>query len=332
MTHRLAIGLAMILAAVTFVGCGGGGEGDDASQRTVTIGLVAKSQSNAVFQAAYAGAKDAAAELGDKYGVRVRIDWQTPADEDATMQAKNVEQLARAGADGIAVSCSNADTLTPAIDKAVELGSVVMTFDSDAPASKRFCFFGTNDLDCGQAVMTELAAVMGESGNIAILAGNQAAPNLRNRVEGVKRKLAEYPDMALIEDGVVYHAETAAQAAEALNAAQTTRPEIEGWALVGGWPLFTKNALRWPAGEVKVVSVDALPDQLDYLDSGHVQVLLAQNCYGWGYESVRILLEKILKNNDPSNADAKARIFDPLTRITPDNAAAFRESWNTWLK
>ena len=42
-----------------------------AADKKVTIGLVAKSQSNPVFQAAYAGAKDAAKELGPKYGVEV---------------------------------------------------------------------------------------------------------------------------------------------------------------------------------------------------------------------------------------------------------------------
>ena len=34
--------------------------------------------------------------------------------------------------------------------------------------------------------------------------------------------------------------------------------------MIGGWPLFTADALKWPAGTVKVVSVDALPAQLNY--------------------------------------------------------------------
>src|SRR4051794_32534805 len=72
-------------------------------KKKITIGLVAKSQSNAVFQAAYAGAKDAAKELGDKYNAEVSIDWQTPADEDAQKQADAIEALARGGAQGIAV-------------------------------------------------------------------------------------------------------------------------------------------------------------------------------------------------------------------------------------
>src|SRR5690349_20759300 len=159
------------------------------ADKKIVIGLVAKSQSNPVFQAGYAGAKDAAKELGPKYGVEVEIDWQTPPDEDAQKQAEAIEQLARGGAQGIIVSCSDANTCTPAINKAVELGSVVMCFDSDAPKSKRLCYYGTDDITCGKLVMTELAKIMGDKGTIAILAGNQTAPNLQRRVQGVMDEL-----------------------------------------------------------------------------------------------------------------------------------------------
>ena len=67
------------------------------AQQKIVIGLVAKSQSNPVFQAAYSGAKDAALELGPRYGVTVEIDWQTPPDEDAQKQAEAIETLARSG-------------------------------------------------------------------------------------------------------------------------------------------------------------------------------------------------------------------------------------------
>jgi ribose transport system substrate-binding protein len=315
-----AVTLALILGARLLTQA-------SAASKKITIGLVAKSQSNPVFQAAYAGAKDAARELGPQYGVEVVIDWQTPPDEDAQKQAESIEQLARGGAAGIAVSCSDANTVTPAIDKAVLLGAVVMCFDSDAPRSKRLCYYGTDDTICGQKVMEELARTMGQKGTIAILAGNQTAPNLQKRVAGVQDELKKYPNMKLLPDGVFYHPETPEQAAEAVNTAQSTNPGVQGWAMVGGWPLFTKNALRWPPGAVKVVAVDALPAQLSYLESGHVQALFAQDCYGWGYQSVKILLDKIVKGQDPK----QTRIIDPLTRVTNENAGEFRKKWDRWL-
>lgn len=319
--------LALALAACSKVEKVEKAQAQPDAPRTITLGLVAKSQGNAVFQAAYAGAKAAAKELGAKRGVEVVIDWQTPPDENPQKQAEAIEQLARAGVPGIAVSCSDANTLTAAIDKAVQLGSVVMCFDSDAPKSKRFAYFGTDDASCGRMVLQELAAAMGDKGTIAILAGNQTAPNLQARVQGVKDELAKHPQMSLLADGVFYHPETPEQAAETMNRAQSNHPEIGGWALVGGWPLFTKGALHWPAGSVKVVSVDALPPQLDYLGSGYVEVLLAQDCYGWGWRSVEVLLDKILKNEDPRPGP---RITDPLTRVRAADAATWAAKWKAW--
>src|SRR5688572_16392998 len=300
-----------------------------AERRKITIGLVAKSQSNAVFQAAYAGAKDAAKELGEKYNADVTIDWQTPVDEDAQKQAEAIDALARSGAQGIAVSCTEANTLTPAINRAVGAGSIVMCFDSDAPRSKRMCYYGTDDATCGKAVMAELAKAMGDKGTIAILAGNQSAPNWQARVQGVRDKLKNHPNSKEVNDGngVFYHAETPEEAAAALQTAQTTNPSIGGWALVGGWPLFTKGALKWEPGTVKCVSVDALPAMLGYVESGHVQALYAQDCYGWGYKSVDILLNKIVNGKDPESQ----RIIDPLTRVTKENAKEFGKKWDKWL-
>jgi ribose transport system substrate-binding protein len=295
--------------------------------RKIVIGFIGKSLTNDVFQAAQSGAQDAAKELGAKYNAEVEIEVRTPNDEDATKEAEAVEALTRQQVDGIAISCSDADTVTPSIDKAVDKGVPVMCFDSDAPASKRFAYYGTDDKSCGERSMDELAQAMGEKGTVAILAGNQSAPNLQSRVAGAKEALAKYPNMKLNDPGVFYHVETPEKAAEAIANAQNANPGIEGWCMIGGWALFTSDALKWPPGKVKVVSVDALPAELNYLEDGHVAVLLAQDCYGWGHRSVEILLEKIVNHQAP----ADARVIDPLTRVTKANAAEFGKNWDKWL-
>jgi ribose transport system substrate-binding protein len=210
----------------------------------------------------------------------------------------------------------------------VDKGIAVICFDSDAPNSKRFAYYGTDAMDCGRRTMEELAKAMGEKGTVAILAGNQSAPNLQSRVAGAKQALAKYPNMKLNDPGVFYHVETPEKAAEAVLSAQNANPGIQGWAFIGGWPLFTTDALKWPAGSIKVASVDALPAQLGYLRDGHVEVLLAQDCYGWGTKSVELLLDKILKNQNPPDV----LVVDPLTRVTKENVDEYGKHWEQWLK
>ena len=296
-------------------------------RRKILIGFIGKSLTNDVFQAAQSGAKDAAKALSEKYNVDIELEIRTPNDEDATKQAEAVEALTRGGAAGIAISCSEANTVTPSIDKAVAKGVAVVCFDSDAPNSKRFAFYGAEDRSCGATIMNELAKAMGETGTIAILAGNQSAPNLQNRVAGAKEALAKFPNMKLNEPGVFYHVETPEKSAEAVQNAQNANGSITGWAFVGGWPLFTADALKWPAGSVKVVSCDALPAQLNYLRTGHVETLFAQDCYGWGTKSLDMLLEKIINNKVP----ADVKVIDPLTRVTKENVDEFGKNWDKWL-
>ena len=292
---------------------------------TYTLGMIAKSQGNQFFEAAHAGANAAARELGAKYGITIKIDWRTPNEEDAQKQAEAIEQLVLAGAEGISVSCSDANKLTDAINAAVNNGVPVATFDSDAPASKRFVTYGVDDLECGIQTMAELAKVMKGKGVVAVLAGNPNAPNLQKRVQGVKQEAAKYPGITI--RAVYYHKETAQDAAAKVEQVMQANPDITGWAMIGGWPLFTENALKWQPGTVQCVAVDALPAQLAYIRSGHVPVLLAQQCYEWGHRTVELLIEKIVfKKNPPAVQEISALI--PVTKANVDE---FGKNWAKWL-
>jgi ribose transport system substrate-binding protein len=295
--------------------------------KKITLGIIGKSQSNPVFVAAYAGARVAAKELGAKYGVEVIIDWQTPKTENPQEQAQSVDQLSRSGVAGIAISCSDAKILTPSINKAVDLGTQVVCFDADAPKSKRFAYYGTNDVEFGQMMMKELAQEMNESGVIAMIAGNKNAPNLQRRVRTITEELKKYPSMKLLANGVYYHDEIPEKAANVVARAQKENPQIGGWAFVGGWPLFMKNGIKWAPGQIKIVACDALPDELEYVNSGHVQVLLAQGCFSWGYKSVELLLNKILMNQSPKEEFIAA----PITRVTKENYEEWSLNWKKWL-
>ena len=295
------------------------------AQKSYTVGVVAKSQGNPVFQAARVGAEAAARELSAQHNLKIKIDWRTPNEEDAQKQAEAIEQLVLAGAAGIAVSCSDANKLTDAINSAVKNGVPVATFDSDAPASKRFVCYAVDDEQCGQRVMDELAKVMGGKGIVAILAGNPNAPNLQKRVAGVKKAAKKYPGITIRD--TFYHKETPQDAAAKVEQVMQANPDIGGWAMIGGWPLFTDNALKWPPGSVKCVSVDALPQQLGYLRSGHVQMLLAQQCYEWGHRSVELLIDKIHFKKNP----AMVKDVSELVPVTKDNLEAFAKNWEKWL-
>src|SRR5215469_11685025 len=317
MIKKVTLTLASLLGLAVATGFAAG--------KDYVFGIVAKSNNNPVFQAAKTGAEDEAKKLSEKYGVNIKIDWRTPNEEDPQKQVEAVEQLVNAGASGISVSASDANKLTDAINKAVDSGVPVFMFDSDAPKSKRFAIFGTDDISCGHQVMSELAKAMGEKGTVAILAGNQNAPNLQKRVQGVKEEAKKYPGIKILD--TFYHKETPQDAAAKVEQVMQAHPEITGWAMIGGWPLFTDNALKFAPGSVKVVAVDALPAQLGYIRSGHVQTLLAQQVYEWGSKSVDMLYDKVAENKNPPSTFVKGELIP----ITKDNVDEYGKNWEKWL-
>jgi len=292
-----------------------------------TFALVAKSQGNPVFQAARTGAEDAAAEIGGRLGVKINVLWRTPNEEDAQKQAEMIEALGLQGIDGLSVSCSNSDTLTPAINDAVDKGIAVMCFDSDAPASKRFCFHGTDDITCGHTIMGELIKVLGPGKHVvAIPGGNQNAFNLQNRIKGAQDEALKYPEIKVL--GVYYSKETPQDCAAKVDEVQTAHPEIDGWAMIGAWCLFTDALMKWEPGKAKIVAMDALPPQLPYLRAGIVQKLYAQQTYGWGHRSIEILADKVINGKDP----AQVMDYAPLVPVTTDNVDQFEQNWKKWLR
>ncbi len=295
------------------------------ARESYTLGMIAKSQGNQFFEAAHSGAKAAARELGAQYGITIKIDWRTPNEEDAQKQAEYVEQLVLNGVDGLIVSCSDARKLTDAIDKAVRQGIPVVTFSGDAPASQRMVSLGIDDFKCGERTFEELAALLHGSGVVAAIDGNPNAVNLQQRAAGFRSAAKRHPGIKLLD--IFYHKETPLDAVAKIEQVMQANPDITGWGFLGGWPLFTDRALKWSPGSVKCVSVDALPPELDYVRSGHVQMLLSQDVYGYGYRSVERLIEKLhLKKSPPSVIEDSV-----LTAVTAENVEVFAKNWETWL-
>ena len=288
------------------------------------IAMIAKSSTNPVFLSARTGAEAAAKELSQKHGLPIDIAWLTPPAEDGQVQAQRLTQAVNEGASAVLISCSDAGKVTGAINDAVARGVPVMTFDSDAPDSKRFAFYGVDDMKTGQVVMTELARQMGEKGSIAILAGNQNAPNLRKRVEGVKEEAKKYPAIRIVD--TFYHVETPQDAAAEVIRVQNAYPQISGWAMIGGWPLFTQTLLTdLDPKKVKIVAVDALPAELAYVEKGLAPVLLAQPTYLWGYVSVSTIVDKVhLKKDVPAILPME------LVRVSKDNLGTWARQLKTW--
>ena len=289
-----------------------------------TIAMIGKSSNNPVFLAARTGAEAAAKELSAKENMQVEIAWLTPPQEDGEVQAQRIRQAVNDGAGAILLAASDAGKVTGAINDAVDRGVPVMTFDSDAPQSKRFAYYGVDDLKTGQMMMAELAKQLNGKGRVAILAGNQNAPNLQRRVQGAKDEAKKYPGIEVA--GVFNHVETPQDAAAEVIRVNNAYPGITGWGFIGGWPLYTQTLLTdLDPAKQKVVSVDALPIELPYVEKGIVPVLLAQPVYNWGKVGVETIIDKAVHKKE-----VPPIIAMDLVRVSKENLGQWARQLKEW--
>src|SRR5204863_6046936 len=65
----------------------------------------------------------------------------------------------------------------------------VITFDSDAPASNRLLYIGTNNFEAGKVLGKEIVKLLPKGGKIAVFVGTLAADNAAQRLAGIEEAI-----------------------------------------------------------------------------------------------------------------------------------------------
>ncbi len=306
-----------VLAALVLASCGGPAPpATDATAKPVfRFAVMPKALDIPVFNYARIGAERTAKELGN-----VQILWNAPASADQLKQKEILESYITQRVDGIAISSLNGEFLADTINRAIDAGIPVVTWDSDAPTSRRLAFYGVDDLASGRIMGEQAIKLLDGKGKVAIIS-SLGATNLQNRLAGVKEALAKAPGIEIVE---VYDIqEDVIRCAEIIATGSRRYPDLAAWISVGGWPVFTRNALAAvDSSKTKVISFDTIDPALDLLREGKVQVLLGQKYFGWGSESVKLLHD--IKNG---KKPASQIIDSGVDVVTKDNVEQYAEQW-----
>lgn len=244
-----------------------------------TYAMVVFLKGSEFFNWAYAGMLDAAKLLGP----HVKCELQGPAEWDATMEARAIMQLISRKVDGIIVTAGEANTLQPAIDKAIEQQIPVITFDSDSPTSKRLAFAGTNNYNAGYVAGKTMAEWLDGKGAIGI-STFKGPDHLDKRVSGFQDAVAEYaPDIKIYDvddEGKIE------RAGAKITAMLKAHPEITGiFASHGNPGPGSAQAVRDLnlQGKVHIMAFDFGGAVVELIEKGEIRATVGQNPYLMGY-------------------------------------------------
>lgn len=278
-------------------------------QKGFTIAWMSNGTTSTFFNSSRNGATAAGQMLTSKNKVNVNVSIMDPAENVAATQALRIQEaVANPNVLGLAVDVINPDVINPEIDKAVEAGVTVMTFDSDAPASKRGSYYGMDNRATGVTAAKILVAMMGKPGDIAIMNKENppTAANFMARREGFVAELANHPGFKVVvdlpcTDGASGESTLKAGCAGVLEETMAAYPSVTGWFLSRGRALRQKDmgvdAPNWTAkvkaGIFFAVSYDATVEAVPNIRAGYVNAVINQKYYGWGYDVVALLYDVI---------------------------------------
>ncbi len=304
----------LFVLALTAAACSGRSE--PTGPPVLRFAVIPKALDLPVFNYAKTGAERKAKELGN-----IEVIWRGPETADQLKQKEILESFISQRVDGIAISCINGDFLAPTIDRAIEAGIPVITWDADAPTSRRIAYYGVDDYAAGQRLAQEAVKAIGGKGTVALLT-SLGSYNLQRRLEGVNEVLKQHAGIRIVETFDVK--EDIVRAQEIIATATNRYPNLSGWISVGGWPIMTRNALA-PVDTTKtlVFSFDTIPPAPELLKAGKVHTLVGQKYFGWGSEAVRLLSE-IKAGRMPE----QTIIDSGVDVVTSANVDAFLQTWH----
>jgi ribose transport system substrate-binding protein len=172
------------LLLVPFLSCGSAHDPDE------YYVFVAANLQVPYWQAAGAGFSKAAE------AAKIRAGFVGPQTYDPKAEREALDEAVQKKATGILLAVTDPALLKDGIDKAVAAGIPVLTIDSDAPASKRLFFIGTNNYQAGLIGGQRLAQELKGKGNIVIFT-MPAQPNLQDRQRGYRDALDRSPNIKI---------------------------------------------------------------------------------------------------------------------------------------
>ncbi len=287
LSRRILSCAALAVALVFLLSCGSAHDSDE------YYVLVSANLQVPYWKTAGAGFSNAASQM------KVRSDFEGPQNFDPKAERDALDQAVQKKATGILLDVTDAALLKDSIDKAVAAGIPVITIDSDAPASKRLFFIGTNNYQAGFTGGQRLAQELKGKGDVVVFTMPDQ-PNLQDRLRGYKDALAKMPEIKVTrvvdiqgDPRIAFDTTTQIIGKERDKVDAFVCLEAQSGKEVAG----VLNSYHI-TGKV-VIAMDTDQETLDWIQKGAIAATIAQKPYTMAFVGL-LMLDDLYHHKPPS--------------------------------
>lgn len=280
--------------------------------------VICPDEESSFFNSINKGINKAEEEFGES---ETKVEFLRTRNNSPSRQAELLTQVLDLKPDGLAIIPTSSTELNYLIDEAVDNDIPVVTFNNDAPYSKRFCYVGPDNYTSGKQCAELMANFFKQSGNVIIVSDNQNVYGYKQRVLGFKDKIKSTYTRVKIQKTLEYSCEDDVCYLGAMKELSKMN-NIDGIfaASAGATSCITKvlNKMNLPSPPI-LIGFDPNQSSFNDLEKGSVNALIYQNPATQGYLALKTLHDYVSYGIIPE----KENIYTKSEIITKSNLSTY---------
>jgi ribose transport system substrate-binding protein len=290
------------------------------------IGVIPKANADLFFITIRAGADQAARDF------KLSMIWSGPDIEtDYSRQIEILDAMLANRVSALAISATDDRALAGPIERVIGAGIPVTIFDSAANVTDYVSLIATGNHEAGCTAARRLAALLPQGAPIAMLMQKPGGASTELRERGFEETVQEeFPKLRIVAQqyGMGDRARSMSVAEDIL----TAHPNVAGiFASSEACSIGAIRAIRARrlSGKIRLITFDTSDIHVEALQDGTADVMLVQDAYRIGYETVKSLGVKLAGRTPPRHMEIAARVITKGNLDDPDIQALLRPALTT---
>ncbi|MGI3187348.1 rhamnose ABC transporter substrate-binding protein [Nioella aestuarii] len=254
----------------------------------IRIAVVVKALGIGFFEAANDGAMEAAEELGN-----VEIIYTGPTSTTAEGQIEVINSLIAQGVDAIVISANDPDALVPSLQRAMQRGITVLSFDSGVAEEGRMLHLApSSDALIGRTIIQLAADHLPDGGQVALLSATATSTNQNTWIAEMNAVMGDYPNIEVV--ATVYGDDLADRSYREAVGLMQTYPDLD--AIIAPTSVGIVAAAQAVVdqdmvGQVNVTGLGLPSEMAGAIESGASQSFAIWNPIDLGYAATMLAYE-----------------------------------------
>ncbi|WP_062070615.1 ABC transporter substrate-binding protein [Demequina sediminicola] len=259
-----------------------GGSNDASSSEAVSVSFIQGVIGDNFYISMECGVLAAAEDLG---GIDVSV--QGPQKWDPALQQPVLASVTAADPDAILIAPNDVSALQRPLEEAAEGSEIVLVDTTVEDPSFAVSEISSDNVGGGAAAFEAIKDMVPDGGKVLVIDNQPGISTSDARVQGFEGAVEEDSNFEYI--GVEYAQNQPAKAAQIVTSTLQAHPDLKAifaTNIYSAEGAATGIEQAGVAGEVQVVGFDAGPAQVEALEDGTVQAIIAQQPFDIGYQGV----------------------------------------------